>query len=248
MAGHSQFKNIMYRKGAQDAKRGRMFTKIMREILVAAREGGIDPEINARLRTALINARGANMSKDTIEKALKRVAGGEEQGHYEEMRYEGFGAHGVAFVIEALTDNRNRSASELRFILSRHGGALGETNSVTFLFDRLGLFLYPTTVDQDALFSEAIDAEAMDIQVDEDGIRVLCAFEDFASMRERLIGAFGDPLVARIVWQPKAAVQLADTAQEDSLMELVHALEENDDVQSVWHNAEIVHVQNIVDT
>jgi YebC/PmpR family DNA-binding regulatory protein len=239
MAGHSQFKNIMYRKGAQDAKRGKVFTKLIRELTTAARSGLPDPNANPRLRAAVIAARAANMSRDTMERAIKRGAGGEEQTNYEEVRYEGYGPGGVAIMVEALTDNRNRTASEIRSAFGKHGGALGETNSVSFLFGRKGVVRYPAkAADAESMFEAALEARAENVESNEDFHEATCAPEDFANLRDQLEAKFGTPEQARLLWRPLSAVAVeADTA--GTLLKLIEALEDNDDIQTVSANFEI---------
>lgn len=234
MAGHSQFKNIMYRKGAQDAKRAKVFTKIIRELTVAA-QGGADPEINARLRAAIISARGANMPKDTMERAIKRGAGGEDTTNYQEIRYEGYGPGGVAVIVEVLTDNRNRTAPEMRSLFSKYGGGLGETGSVSYLFDRLGAIRYPATLSADALLEVALEQGAQDLESDGEGHTLLCPIEAFGSLRDALIQTFGDPVEARLSFIPQTHTLLGETHWA-SLEKLIDALEDNDDVQMVWVN------------
>src|SRR5512143_2420364 len=202
MAGHSQFKNIMYRKGAQDARRARAFTKLIRELTVAARTGIPDPAANPRLRSAVIAARMANMPKDTIERAIRRGAGAEGGEQYEEVRYEGYGPGGVALIIEALTDNRNRTAGEVRAAFGRHGGTLGESGSVAFMFERVGLVHYPSSAaDGDAMFEAALDAGADDVQSGEGGHDVYCAPDDLGPVRDALEQRFGPPDAARLDWR-----------------------------------------------
>ncbi len=192
MAGHSQFKNIMHRKGAQDAKRAKVFTKIIRELTTAARTGSADPNSNPRLRAAMLAAREANMPKDTIDRAIKRGAGGEGDANYEEVRYEGYGPGSVAIIVEALTDNRNRTASEIRTAFTKPGGTLGETNSVSFMFDRVGVIRYPpTAASADAMFEAALDAGADDVVTSDDGHEIICAPDSLAAVREALEGQFG---------------------------------------------------------
>ena len=239
MAGHSQFKNIMYRKGAQDAKRAKMFTKLIRELTTAARTGLPDPSANPRLRAALTAARTANMSKDTIERAIKRGAGGEDTASYEEVRYEGYAPGGVAVIVEALTDNRNRTVSDIRSAFSKHGGALGESNSVSFLFERKGVVRYPAkAAGADAMFEAALEAGADNVESDADSHEATSAPEDFARMRDQLEARFGPPQEAGLAWRPLSAVAVdGDTAE--SLLKLIDALEDNDDVQSVSANFEV---------
>src|SRR6266446_886366 len=192
MAGHSQFKNIMYRKGAQDKKRGKIFTKLIRELTTAARSGLPDPNANPRLRAAVLAARQANMPKDTVERAIKRGAGDEGGEAYEEVRYEGYGPGGVAVIVEALTDNRNRTASEVRAAFAKATGALGETNSVSFLFDRIGEIVYPAdTANPEAIFEAAAEAGAEDVESDRERHVVATSPDDFNTVRDALEERFG---------------------------------------------------------
>ena len=239
MAGHSQFKNIMYRKGAQDAKRAKAFTKLIRELTVAARAGLPDPAANPRLRSAVIAARTANMSKDTIERAIKRGAGTEGGEQYEEVRYEGYGPGGVALIVEALTDNRNRTASEVRVAFGKHGGTLGESGSVAFLFDRVGLVQYPAeTADGEAMFEAALDAGAEDVQSAASGHEVFCAPDDLNVVRDALEQRFGPAQAARLDWRPRTSVPIAED-DAASLFKLLDALDDSDDVQRVAANFEV---------
>ena len=236
MAGHSQFKNIMYRKGAQDKKRAKVFTKIIRELTTAARTGLPDPNANPRLRAAVLAARQANMPKDTVERAIKRGAGGEGGEAYEEVRYEGYGPGGVAVIVEALTDNRNRTASEVRAAFTKAGGALGETNSVGFLFDHVGEIAYPAAAaTADAMLEAAIEAGASDVESDADGHVVISEPDDFNTVRDALEKQFGPAVSARLGWRPKTATPVDDdTAQ--GLFKLLETLEDSDDVQNVYAN------------
>ena len=239
MAGHSQFKNIMHRKGAQDARRARLFTKLIRELTVSARAGLPDPNSNPRLRAAMAAARDANMPRDTIDRAIKRAAGGEGETNYEEVRYEGYGPGGVALIVEALTDNRKRTASEVRTAFSKHGGALGETNSVSFQFKRLGQIVFPVdAASADAVFEAALEVGADNVESGPSGHEVTCAPEDFASVREALEAKFGQPQQAGLVWKPQVAVSV-DEEQARALLKLIDQLEDNDDVQTVSANFEI---------
>lgn len=238
MAGHSQFKNIMYRKGAQDAKRAKVFTKIIRELTVAAGLG-VDPESNPRLRSAMNAARTANMPKDTMERAIKRGAGGEDDAHYEEVRYEGYGPSGTAIIVEALTDNRNRTAGEVRSAFSKYGGNLGETNSVTFMFDRVGMVQYSASVaSEEAMFETALEARATNVISDVETHEIHCAPDDLSIVRDALAKKFGEAQSARLAWQPKNFIKV-DDAHAEALFKLVDALEDNDDVQLVSGNYEI---------
>ena len=239
MAGHSQFKNIMHRKGAQDAKRAKIFTKLIRELTTAARSGQPDPAANPRLRAAIQAARVANMSKDTLERAIKRGAGGDAAENYEEVRYEGYGPGGVAVIVEALTDNRNRTAGEVRAAFSKNGGALGETNSVAFMFDRVGEIVFPASAaSAEALFEGALDAGAEDVQSDEEGHTVTCAQDDFAQVREALEKKFGDPKSAKLVWKAKTTTPV-EGEKAETLFRMIEVLEDSDDVQTVYANFEM---------
>src|SRR5215470_6412082 len=239
MAGHSQFKNIMVRKGAQDARRGRLFTKIIRELTTAAKQGQPDPAANPRLRAAIAAARNANMPKDTMERAIKRGAGGADDANYEEVRYEGYGPGGVAIIVESLTDNRNRTASEIRMAFSKAGGNLGATNSVSFMFDRKGVIRFPAkAASADAMFEAALDAGADDVSSDADAHEVVCTPEQFSAVRDSLEAKFGAPQEARLNWRPRSSVAVgADTAE--SLLKLLDVLDDNDDIQTVAANFEV---------
>ena len=239
MAGHSQFKNIMYRKGAQDKKRAKIFTKIIRELTTAARTGLADPAANPRLRAAVLAARQANMPKDTVERAIKRGAGGGADDAYEEVRYEGYGPGGVAVIIEALTDNRNRTASEVRAAFTKAGGALGETNSVSFMFDRMGEVSYPAdSATADEMFEAGIDAGADDLESDAEQHVLTCAPEDLNAVRDALEHRFGPASSARLVWRPKTTSPI-DEETAATLFKLLEALEDSDDVQNVYANFEV---------
>ncbi|PJI42093.1 YebC/PmpR family DNA-binding transcriptional regulator [Ferrovibrio sp.] len=239
MAGHSQFKNIMHRKGAQDAKRAKVFTKLIRELTTAARSGQPDPAANPRLRAAIQAARVANMSKDTIDRAVKRGAGGDAADNYEEVRYEGYGPGGVAVIVEALTDNRNRTAGEVRAAFSKNGGALGETNSVSFMFDRVGEIVFPATAaSAEALFEGALEAGAEDVQSDDEGHSVTCAQDDFAAVREALEKTFGEPKSAKLVWKAKTTTPV-EGEKAETLFKMIEVLEDSDDVQTVYANFDI---------
>jgi YebC/PmpR family DNA-binding regulatory protein len=239
MAGHSQFKNIMYRKGAQDKKRAKVFTKIIRELTSAARTGLPDPAANPRLRAAVLAARQANMPKDTVERAIRRGAGGEGEEAYEEVRYEGYGPGGVAIIVEALTDNRNRTASEVRAAFTKAGGVLGETNSVGFLFDRVGEIVYPArAASADDMLEAAIEAGADNAESDDEQHVVTCASEDFNRVRDALENTLGAADSARLVWRPKSSSS-ADEETAASLFKLLETLEDSDDVQNVYANFEV---------
>ena len=239
MAGHSKWKNIMYRKGAQDAKRARQFTKVGREIAVAARSGLPDPEHNPRLRAAIQAARAVNMTKEAIDRAIRRSTGGDGAADYQEMRYEGYGPGGVAIIVEALTDNRNRTAAEIRAAFSRNGGSLGETGSVAFMFERRGQVIFgPDAGDEETMFEAALEAGAGDVVSDTDGHTITCAPEDFGQTSESLAERFGDPREAGLVWKPSVVTEVPED-KAPTLFRLIDDLEDNDDVQSVAANFEI---------
>jgi len=239
MAGHSQFKNIMFRKGAQDKKRAQMFAKLGREIIVAAKSGIPDPNMNPRLRAAILAARAQNMPKDNIERAIKRATGEGDDANYEEIRYEGYGPGGVAIIVEALTDNRNRTASDVRTAFSKYGGSMGETNSVSFMFERVGQITYPAdAADPEALFEAAVEAGAQDAQSGPEGHVVTTSPDDFSAVRDGLSEKFGDPAEARLTWKPMTTTPVdADTAP--TLLKLMEVLDDNEDVQQVSANFEI---------
>lgn len=239
MAGHSQFKNIMHRKGAQDAKRARIFAKLIREITVASKEGLPDPSANPRLRAAVAAALKQNMTRDAIDRAIKKATGAAGTDHYESVRYEGYGPAGVAVIIEALTDNRNRTASVVRAAFNKSGGALGETNSVSFMFNRQGVVRYPANAaSADAMLEAAIEAGADDVVSSSDGHEVLTTIESFFAVRDALAQAFGDPAEAAIEWRPTMSVAL-DEEKAASVLKLIDTLEEDDDVQNVYANFEL---------
>ncbi len=239
MAGHSQFKNIMHRKGAQDAKRAKVFTKLIRELTVAAKEGGADLLSNPRLRSAVIAAREANMPKDTMDRAIKRASGGDDSADYQAIRYEGYGPGGVAVIVEALTDNRNRTAAEVRSSFTKYGGNLGESNSVSFQFDQLGQILYPSSkASVDEMFEAALEAGADDVITTQDQHEIYCKVEDLATVRDALMAKFNDPQGAKLVWKPKNTISIdADTTK--TLFKLLEVLDDNDDVQNVYSNEDI---------
>lgn len=236
MAGHSQFANIKHRKGAQDAKKAKLFTKLQREITVSAKTGQPDPEFNPRLRNAIIAARTNNMPKDRIESAIKKATIGNEGDNFEEIRYEGYGPNGIAIIVEALTDNRNRTAGEVRSIFTKAGGVLGETGSVGFMFNHIGLIQYEGSVaDEDVMFEAAIEAGAEEIESDKEWHSIICQTDKFSSVRDILIAKFGDPKTAKLAWKATTTTEL-DLEQAQKIMKLVDNLEDNDDVQSVTGN------------
>jgi YebC/PmpR family DNA-binding regulatory protein len=238
MAGHSQFKNIMHRKGAQDAKRAKVFTKLIRELTVAA-AGGADPASNPRLRAAISASRIANMTKDTIERAIKRGSGEGDMTNYQEIRYEGYGPGGVAIIVEALTDNRNRTAPEIRNIFGKCNGALGEPNSVSFQFQQLGEIVYPADKAlADKIFELALEAGAEDVESNDEFHQIYCQTSDLHRIRDALSQTLGDPISAKMIWKPQNLIAVdEDTAS--TLLKLIDALEDNDDVQSVFANFDI---------
>lgn len=239
MAGHSQFKNIMHRKGAQDAKRAKAFTKLLREITVAAKLGLPDPASNPRLRSGIAAARAANVPKDNIERAIKKATAGGEGDNFVEMRYEGYGPGGAAIIVEALTDNRNRTASEVRAAFNKFGGSLGETNSVSFMFNRVGELAFPIAVgDADAVFEAAAEAGAENVESDDDGHVVVTDVDAFAEVRDALEAKFGEAERALLVWRPQTGAPMDEEAAS-SLLKLIDTLEDNDDVQRVASNFEI---------
>jgi YebC/PmpR family DNA-binding regulatory protein len=238
MAGHSQFKNIMHKKGKQDAIRSKLFSKLAREITVAAKLGLPDPAMNARLRAAVIAARAENMPKDNIERAIKKASGGEAET-YDEVRYEGYAPGGVAVIVEALTDNRNRTAGEVRSNFAKAGGALAETGAVAFLFDRVGLIIYDKKVaSDDAMLEAAIEAGAEDVVSSAETHEIVTSMESLREAQKALEAKFGEPQKAAIVWRPQNSIPVDDEAGE-KILKLVDALEENDDVQNVYANFEV---------
>lgn len=235
MAGHSQFKNIMHRKGAQDAKRAKLFTKLIRELTVSAR-GNADPDSNPRLRTAIVAARQANMPKDTMERAILRGSGEADGDSYEAVRYEGYGPGGVAIIVEALTDNRNRTAPEIRTAFSKHGGNLGESNSVSFQFDHVGLIEYTNPkISGDSLFESVIEAGGEDLIEEENRAEIYTANDELHKVSETLSVTLGEPTACKLVWRPQNTIQV-NTTQAETLLKLIDALEDNDDVQAVFAN------------
>jgi len=238
MAGHSQFKNIMHRKGRQDAARSKMFSKLAREITVAAKMGTPDPDMNPRLRLAIQNAKAQSMPKDNIQRAINKAAGGDAE-NYEEVRYEGYGPGGVAVIVEALTDNRNRTASNVRAAFTKAGGAMGETGSVAFMFDRVGEIVYPASAgDADKVMEAAIEAGAEDVQSDEDGHTIICAFTDIGEVTAALEGALGEAESVKTIWKPQTGTPV-DEDRALSILKLIATLDDDDDVQNVYANFEV---------
>ena len=238
MAGHSQFKNIMFRKNKQDAQRSKLFSKLSREITVAAKQGLPDPAHNPRLRAAIIAAKAQSMSKDVIDRAIKKSQGGDAE-NYEEVRYEGFGPGGVAIIVEALTDNRNRTAADVRAAFSKYAGALGENGSVSFMFSRVGSIIYPSAAgDADAMLEAAIEAGADESISGSEGHEFLCRVEGFAAVRDALEAKLGAPQSARIVWRPANTVPVSEETG-GTLMKLLDVLDDHDDIQNVYANYEM---------
>lgn len=239
MAGHSQFKNIMRRKGAQDAKRGKIFTKIQREIVTAVKTGMPDPAANPRLRAAMLWAREENMPKDKIDAAIKRGSGGTDSDNFENIRYEGYGPGGVAVIVQALSDNRNRTASEVRATFTKHGGNLGETGSVGFMFDHVGMIVYPQAkASEEAMFEAALEAGADNCDLSSGHHTITCSIEQFGAVRDALEKKFGEPESAKLTWLPKNSAPVNEE-QVHALLKMVEVLEDSDDVQEVFTNADI---------
>ncbi|MGQ0661524.1 YebC/PmpR family DNA-binding transcriptional regulator [Sphingosinicella sp.] len=238
MAGHSKFKNIMYRKGAQDKKRSAMFSKLSREITVAAKMGLPDPDANPRLRAAVLAARAQSMPKDNIQRSIDKAIGGDAET-YEEVRYEGFGPGGVAIIAEALTDNRNRTATNVRTAFSKNGGNLGAGGSVSHGFDRMGLISYPASAgDADTVFEAALEAGAEDVESAEEGHDIWTAVDGLHEVAKALEAALGEPEGVKLAWRPQNSIEVGEE-DAGTLLKLIDALEEDDDVQSVWGNYEV---------
>ena len=236
MAGHSQFKNIMHRKGAQDAKRAKLFAKLAREITVAAKSGILDPKQNPRLRNAMINARHENMPNDKINKALQKATSNDDNTHYDEIRYEGIANNGIFLIIETLTDNKNRTASEIRTILNKNGGMLGETGSASFNFDKIGEVRYDSqNISKEKFFNFSIDKNALDVFEKSTYIISTCEPENFGKFRDDLEHEFGEPEKSELLWKAKNPIKLASDI-EKKILSLIELLEENDDIQRVFSN------------
>jgi YebC/PmpR family DNA-binding regulatory protein len=238
MAGHSQFKNIMHKKGRADKARSKLFSKLAREITVSAKLGMPDPAFNPRLRAAILAAKAENVPKDNIERAIKKSQGGDTE-NYDEIRYEGYGPGGVAVIVEALTDNRNRTAGEVRAIFHKNGGNLAETGAVSFMFDHVGVVEYDTSsASADAMLEAAIESGAEDVVSNEDGHQVITAPDDLAGVSKALETRFGEPRRSALMWKPQNTVSVDDEAGE-KLLRLIEALDDNDDVQNVYANFEM---------
>jgi YebC/PmpR family DNA-binding regulatory protein len=238
MAGHSQFKNIMHKKGRADTARAKLFSKLAREITVASKLGMPDPAMNPRLRTAVLAARAENMPKDNIERAIKKSQGGDAE-NYDEIRYEGYGPGGVAIIVEALTDNRNRTASEVRATFTKSGGSLAETGAVAFMFSRIGVVEYDTAkASADAMLEAAIEAGADDVTSKENGHEIICASDSLHEVERALEAKFGEPRKSGLLWRPQNSVPVPDEDGE-KILRLIETLEDNDDVQNVYANFEV---------
>jgi len=238
MAGHSKFKNIMHRKGRQDKAKSKLFSKLSRDITLAAKTGLADISANSRLRLAVAAAKAESVPKDVIDRAIKK-ASSNEADNMEEIRYEGFGPGGVGLIIEVLTDNRNRAAANVRTLFGKNGGALGETGSVAFMFDRMGQIIYPASAgSEDAMMEAAIEAGAEDVESDEDGHTIFTAFTDLGSVVEALEAQLGAPKSTAIIWRPKSGTPVSGDAAA-TLLKLIDALDDDDDVQTVYSNFEI---------
>lgn len=238
MAGHSQFKNIMHRKGKVDAVRSKVFSKLAREITVAAKMGLPDPNMNPRLRAAILAARAENMPKDNIQRAINKAVGGEGD-NYEEIRYEGYGPGGAALIVEAMTDNRNRTASDIRSYFTKSGGNLAETGAVSFMFDRVGFVEFDAKVaDPDAMLEAAIEAGADDVSTSEDGHEIYCEQSQLGEVSKALEAKFGEPRASKLIWKAQNAVPVDDEVGE-KLLRLMETLEDHDDVQNVFANFEV---------
>lgn len=239
MAGHSKFKNIMHRKGAQDKKRSALFSKLSREITVAAKMGLPDPDANARLRAAINAAKSQSVPKDVIQRAIDKASGGDGD-NYEEIRYEGYGPGGTSIIVEALTDNRNRTATNVRTAFSKNGGNLGTSGSVSHGFERLGLISYPATAgDADSVFEAALDAGAEDVESSEDGHEIWTSVENLHPTAKALEDKLGEAEGVKLAWKPTIKSEITDIAIAQTLFKLIDVLDDDDDVQTVWGNYEI---------
>ena len=240
MAGHSKFKNIQHRKGAQDKKRAKIFTKLVREIITAAKIGGTDSAINPRLRTAILAARSQNLPRERIDRALSQASDPSDIDNYTEMRYEGFMPGGIAVIIETLSDNKNRTVSEVRAAFNKFGGNLGETGSVSFMFDRLGVIYFSAEIaSADEILESAISASASDVESDKSGHTIYTAVENFSECLEFMTEKYGNPIESGIEWKPHNIITVDSLEKAEKLQKLVDLLEESDDVQKVFVNYEL---------
>lgn len=240
MSGHSQFKNIMYRKGAQDAKKAKVFAKLARDITIAAKSGLPEPDKNPRLRLAIQAARAESMPKDNIERAIAKATQTAGGADYVSARYEGFGPGKVAIIVEAMTDNKNRTAGNVRTIFGKRGGVMGENGSVAFNFERIGFIQYPLSAgDADKVFEAALEAGANDVVSDEEHHEIETLPDDLGAVTEALEKVFGTPSASRLDWKPMVKADVTDVETAQKLLDFIDALEDDDDVQKVYHNAEI---------
>ncbi len=241
MAGHSKFKNIQHRKGRQDKLRSKMFSKLGKEIMVAAKMGAPDPDMNPRLRLAILNAKSQSVPNDTIKRAVEKGSGaGADDENFENVRYEGYGPHGVAVIVEALTDNRNRSAADIRAAFSKSGGNLGETGNVAFMFDHVGEIVFDANVaSEDEMFEAALEAGASNVESDDETHEIICDANDFAAVSDALTKKYNDPKNAGLVWRANMNSPIETLEKAESVMRLVDMLEDNDDVQKVYTNVDI---------
>ncbi|MBB1490055.1 MULTISPECIES: YebC/PmpR family DNA-binding transcriptional regulator [unclassified Paracoccus (in: a-proteobacteria)] len=239
MAGHSKWANIQHRKGKQDKLRSKLFSKLAKEITVAAKMGDPDPDKNPRLRLAVKEAKSSSVPKDVIDRAIKKSMGGDAES-YEEIRYEGYGPNGVAIIVEAMTDNRNRTASNVRSYFTKHGGDLGQTGSVSFMFDRVGEIMYPASAgDADTVMMAALEAGASDVESDEEGHWIYTSDSDLAEVSAALEASLGESESAKLIWKPQAPAEVADLDHAQKLMKLIDTLEDDDDVQNVTGNFDL---------
>ena len=239
MAGHSKFKNIMHRKGAQDKKRAKIFSRLGREISVAVKEGGPDPEKNIRLRSAIVSAKSLNMPKDNIERAIKKGEGNDPDSNYEEVRYEGYGPDGVAIIVEALTNNKNRTAAEVRSSFSKYGGNLGETGSVSFIFKRLGsITLNKNDINEEELFDFIAENGSEDYELNDDEYNIFCDQKILHQLNQKIIGRFGPSNFTGLIWKSENDITVTKD-KADTLFKLLNILEENEDVQAVFSNFDV---------
>ena len=239
MAGHSKWANIQHRKGKQDKLRSKLFSKLAKEITVAAKMGDPDPDKNPRLRLAVKEAKSNSVPKDVIDRAIKKSQGGDAE-NYDEIRYEGYGPEGIAIIVEAMTDNRNRTASNVRSYFTKHGGDLGQTGSVNFMFDRKGEIMYSASAgDADTVMMAAIEAGAEDVESDEDGHWIYTSDTDLNEVSTALEAALGESETAKLIWKPQAPTEITDLETAQKLMKLIDTLEEDDDVQTVTHNFDV---------
>ena len=239
MAGHSKWANIQHRKGRQDAIRSKLFSKLAKEITVAAKMGDPDPDKNPRLRLAVKEAKSNSVPKDVIDRAIKKAIGGDAE-NYDEIRYEGYGPNGIAVIVEAMTDNRNRTASNVRSYFTKSGGDMGQTGSVSFMFDRVGEIKYPADAgDADTVMMAAIEAGADDVESDEEGHWIYCADTDLNDVTTALEAALGESETAKLIWKPQAPTEIADLDTAQKLMRLIETLEDDDDVQNVTGNFDL---------